>query len=311
MKALTGKTGKTAKAIRPAQGRRPARRGSGYKAGRPLNSKNRKQDFIDWFEGLILSGRYEAGQKLPSERELADSLNVSRPVVHDALNELAARGLVRVEPRRGVFAVDWRREGSAEMLISIMKYSGAEEPGGNKSAQTGLSAFEADKVSPQLLESFLEARVYFETELARLAACRRTEESLNELERTLAKEALADRKDPHKITELDYEFHLNIAIASGNVFYPLLMNSLKRIYENILDRFYTDETVIPTVFRLHKSLVAAIGAQNEKEAGAIMNKILEYGESNLRRILTIGKTAGTGAKAKNWSSAPGRKGRRS
>lgn len=309
MKAKTGKAAKTLGSARTAKGKRAGSARGAYRPGRPMNSKNHKQDFIDWFEGLILSGKYEAGQKLPSERELADSLDVSRPVVHDALNELASRGLVRVEPRRGVFAVDWRREGSAEMLISIMRYADVDRPDGEKAAREKLRAFEPEKVSPQLMESFLEARVYFENELARLAARRRTEDSLADLEKTLAKEELVDKKVPHKVTELDYEFHLNVAIASGNVFYPLLMNSLRRIYENILDRFYTDEAVVPTVFKLHKSLVAAISAKKEKEAEAIMNEILEYGENNLRRIL-VGKKAVSGAKALNKGAARGRKERR-
>lgn len=228
--------------------------------------RGRREDFIAKFEELILSGRFGPGDKLPPERELALSLGASRPVVHAALGCLAARGLVRIEPRQGVFVADWRREGSVEMLLSIMSYSGGD-------------------LSPRLFDSFLEARVFFETELARLAASRRGAPQLDELERILAKERLLEYREPRSVTELDYAFHLGVALASGNDVYPLLMNSLKEIYERILDRFYTDQSVIPEVFALHRELVAAIASRDEAGSSAIMRRILEYGERNLRRII--------------------------
>lgn len=235
---------------------------------RPGNEGGRKKAFINRFEELILSGRFGPGDRLPPERDLALSLGASRPVVHAALVELETRGLVRVEARRGVFVADWRREGSVEMLLSLMSYSGGD-------------------ISPHLFDSLLELRLLFETETARLAACRRTEEQLEEIERVVARERLASKPSPHEVTVLDYNFHLAVAIASGNDIYPLLMNSLKRVYEQILDRFYTDETVIPEVFSLHRDLVAAIAAGKEKKSAEIMRGILVYGERNLRRILGL------------------------
>jgi DNA-binding FadR family transcriptional regulator len=231
-----------------------------------LAKRGRREEFIAKFEELILSGRFAPGDKLPPERELSLSLGASRPVVHAALGCLASRGLVRIEPRQGVFVADWRREGSVEMLLSIMSYSG----GG---------------ISPRLFDSLLEARLLFETELARLAASRRSASQLDELERLLARERLFEYREPGDATELDYAFHLGVALASGNDVYPLLMNSLKRIYERILDRFYSDPSVIPEVFALHRELVAAIASRDEAEAAATMRRILEYGERNLRRII--------------------------
>ncbi len=49
----------------------------------PIRAKSLKEVFIERFESLILSGKLEAGQRLLSERELAEALGVSRPVVHE------------------------------------------------------------------------------------------------------------------------------------------------------------------------------------------------------------------------------------
>ena len=52
---------------------------------KPIRKDSLKDVFIKRFEDLILSGTFPVGQKLPSERELALQLSVSRPVVHEGL----------------------------------------------------------------------------------------------------------------------------------------------------------------------------------------------------------------------------------
>ena len=67
----------------------------------PIKTESLKDVFVLRFEELILSGKFGIGQKLPSERELALQLGVSRPVVHEGLVELSSRGLVTLTPPRG------------------------------------------------------------------------------------------------------------------------------------------------------------------------------------------------------------------
>jgi GntR family transcriptional repressor for pyruvate dehydrogenase complex len=247
-----------------------------------------KEELMSRFEGLILSGAFAAGSRLPPEREFAAALGASRPVVHAALVELEARGLVLVRPRKGVYVSDWRRSGSAELLLSILAYNGGD-------------------LSPSLFDGLLEMRILFETETARLAALRRKPEQLAELEKAYARERIAwpatavgsegytarersaqDRVEntlpvPEESAALDFDFHLAVAMASGNDVYPLLMNSLKRIYLAILARFYGDEGVTPRVLEFHRALVAAIAAGDSAESSRLMRAILDYGERILRR----------------------------
>ena len=94
----------------------PATRAKGEKMfdqlTEPLRTDSLKDVFVLRFEELILSGKIKVGQKLPSERELALQLCVSRPVVHEGLVELASRGLVSLKPRIGATVNDYRKEGS-------------------------------------------------------------------------------------------------------------------------------------------------------------------------------------------------------
>ena len=54
-------------------------------------------------EDLIAAGEYAVGSRLPGERELMKRLEVSRPVVREAIGRLESRGLLRVYPSKGTF----------------------------------------------------------------------------------------------------------------------------------------------------------------------------------------------------------------
>lgn len=59
----------------------------------------------------ILSGRLSVGQKLPSERELAERFAVSKAVIHAGILEMEESGFVLVRPRVGTFVSDFRMDG--------------------------------------------------------------------------------------------------------------------------------------------------------------------------------------------------------
>ncbi len=243
----------------------------------PIQSRSLKDIFIERFEALILSGKFKPGERVPSERELGALFNVSRPVVHEGLRTLEGRGLVTIESRKGVRVNDYRKEGSIEMLLSILNYSGG-------------------KLSPELMNGVLEMRLLFEVETARLAAIRRTSEQLSELSYILDREQALQESENTKVInngnrftsmiQLDYDFHLAVALASGNEIYPLLLNSFKGIYRHILEIFYSQIPTIVPILDLHKSIVNAIRDRDEDGAKHAMERLLEYGESNLRTMIT-------------------------
>jgi DNA-binding FadR family transcriptional regulator len=228
----------------------------------PIRTESLKDVFIRRFEELILSGKFPIGQKLPSERELALQLGVSRPVVHEGLVDLAAKGMVTMIPRVGTLVNDYRREGSLSILTSLVNYHrGNLEPG--------------------LLGSLLEMRLLFEIETARLAALHRSRDQLDGLYSLLRKEDTVNRQDVEAICELDFDLHHLIALSSGNHVYPLLLNSFKHCYFNLAGQFFANPSVVPAVFDLHKKMVNAIKNKNEKLAARIMEQMLNHGAETL------------------------------
>ncbi|CAB1058479.1 hypothetical protein D1BOALGB6SA_3235 [Olavius sp. associated proteobacterium Delta 1] len=230
---------------------------------KPIRTESLKDLFIKRFEELILSGTFPVDQKLPSERELALQLRVSRPVVHEGLVDLAAKGLVTLIPRAGTIVNDYRKEGSLSLLTSLVNYHQGD-------------------LEPELLTSLLEMRLLFEVETARLTALNRTKEQLQSFYTLLREEDNIDIFSIEKVSELDFNFHHLIALSSGNRIYPLLLNSFKQCYTNLAGQFFIDSTVVPEVFRFHQQMVEAFENKDDGTAAQIMTRMLTHGANKLK-----------------------------
>lgn len=91
-----------------------------------IASPSLKELFVEQLEHMILSGNLAIGEKLPSERQLAETMQVSRGVVNSGLAELEKKGFLEVHPRSGTYVSDYRNKGTLETLISIMNYNGGK-----------------------------------------------------------------------------------------------------------------------------------------------------------------------------------------
>lgn len=147
----------------------------------------------------IVSGRLSEGARLPSETEICKSFGVSRPVVRQALQRLRADGLVQARQGSGTYV----QARPAERLADFV------DPG-------AVSA----------LLRCLEVRVGLEGAAARFAAERRGTRELDRI--VAAHEALRVQADAGAMTaEVDFAFHVAIAEASGNGFFPRLLAELQ------------------------------------------------------------------------------------
>jgi len=216
---------------------------------------------------MVLSGAWQIGMRLPAERDLAAQLNISRPVLHQALVDLAAKGLVRIEPRRGVFINDYRTSGSCALISSLLSYKDGDLD----------SAF---------VQSLMEMRLLIETETAALAAKNRSYAHLCQLHVLLVQEDDSPL-DNSALVEMDFSLHLQVAIASGNLVYPLIINSFKGVYTHLTGQFfeqYINTSVVKAVFDFHHRLVNAIDRQDSASSADIMREMLQHGVYFLKKI---------------------------
>jgi DNA-binding FadR family transcriptional regulator len=225
----------------------------------PIHVPTLKGEVVHQIESLILSGELSPGDKLPPERTLARELGVSRPVVHAGIVDLQQKGLVRIEPRHGCFVNDYRLSGSAELLSSLWRHKGEE-------------------LEPAIVESMMEFRVAVEQEAAARAAravARGEASVVGELEVILQEGDACDAGDAGALAENDYRFHFTVALLSGNLVYPMLMNTFRDMYLSLLERFFGTPGVVRQVRAFRRSLVAAIAAGDEDSARQIMRKLSE------------------------------------
>jgi DNA-binding FadR family transcriptional regulator len=132
-------------------------------------------------------------------------------------------------------------------------------------------------------------RILFETETASLAALNRNSDHLREFKFIIEEEKICSRDDIVKISDLDFEFHLLTAIASGNLIYPLMLNSFKEVYTNLTREFFAESTVVEFVFSHHEKFFKAIDKKDEKGAVKIMKGIFSHGEFHLKKSLSSKK----------------------
>jgi GntR family transcriptional regulator, transcriptional repressor for pyruvate dehydrogenase complex len=156
----------------------------------------------------VLSGRYEAGEKLPTQRALAAELDVNMASVREAVKRLEQLGLVEVRHGDAMRVTDWRTSGGLDVIAHVL--------------------FAAGGLDHEMLGQLMEARRLMLAESARLAAERRDDEQARRLE-ALA-ERIAKAPDGAAAQALDFAFFSELVEAAGNVVLVLVMNSIRRIY---------------------------------------------------------------------------------
>jgi DNA-binding FadR family transcriptional regulator len=232
-------------------------------APRPKRSRNLAHQVVESMSGRIKSGLLKAGDKLPTESELVAAYGVSRTVVREAISHLQAAGLVQTQHGVGTFV----REVAPDHTFRI-------DPG------------EIETVMDVL--AVLELRISLETEAAGLAASRRSEEQLEKLRGALAAlienvEAAGDAASP------DFQFHLQIALATGNRHFAGLMGYLGTmvIPRNRVNtaRLAQEDKVeyLRRVNREHQDIFDAIARSDPEAARAAMRTHLANSRERLKR----------------------------
>ena len=162
--------------------------------------------FVQQIENMILSGELAVGEKLPSARDLCIKMGISRPVVSAGLIELEKLGFVEVLPRKGAFVCDYRRKGTVETLLAIMRYNGG--------------AMRRNEVV-----SLLQVRQSLEILCMEQVILHASDRELEAFSPFLDRIARTD--DPVKTAEAVFAFHHELAVLSGNMLLPLLYHSFR------------------------------------------------------------------------------------
>lgn len=181
-----------------------------------LSAPSMKELFVQELEGMILSGQLAVGEKLPPERELAESMQVSRGVVNSGIVELSRKGFLTIKPRVGTYIADYRRTGTLETLISILKYNG----GVLRSSE---------------IRSILEIRLALSCLSLKLAIPQIKQNNIDSLRELV--DGIAKSSTDKEACQKAFEFHHELAVLSGNMLIPLIYYSFKEAVLTLWERF--------------------------------------------------------------------------
>jgi len=221
----------------------------------PVGPRRTFEGAVEQIAERIRLGELAAGERLPSERELAAALQISRATLREA---------VRVLVDAGVLAV---RSGSGGGMFVASGYVPFE-------LVRSMSELRLDEVA-----GVLEARRLIEPRVAQLAAVNAREEDYVHMQQTIdAQQALIVRstvlEHEDRFLQLDTRFHLRIARASGNSTIVSLMRTLFRRLEIARDLALHAPPTADWVIDVHERTLAAIRSSDHPRIEEVMDEHL-------------------------------------
>lgn len=223
----------------------------------PVRPKKVSAQIAEQIRSSILGGEFTPGDRLPPERELAEMFAVSRPTVREAINVLAAAGLVESYQGGGTIVRSLVETPDGPPLSSLIR----------QDAERALDV--------------IEVRKEIEASTAYYAAKRALPEDIRALERIVG--GLRSNLDGYKPSEnLDASFHLAIARATHNFVWLHLMetifDAMREFQKNVWRAVYLTPEDHHILFDHHTRIFAAIRDHDADGARQAMGDHLRFAE---------------------------------
>lgn len=224
-------------------------------------------DTVQQIVELIRTGDYSPGDRLPSERKLANELGVSRTSVREALRKLETVGLLDTRQGRGTFVKDPSREVIQSAFVPYLVTDEGK------------------------LWKLFELREIIEVEAAARAAANATELQIEDIRRWSETMATSFARDDMEATVLaDVEFHRQIIIATGNEILVDLMDSLVDLLRDMRRASPNFPDLLPQSLVDHKQILAALEAGDAAGSRAAMQAHLDHVREASKSLWKTAKT---------------------
>ncbi|WP_319404937.1 FadR/GntR family transcriptional regulator [uncultured Desulfosarcina sp.] len=221
---------------------------------KPIKPKRISDQVFDQLRELIFRGEFKAGEKILTERELAEAFGVSRTSVRDAVNKLVVMGLLDQKQGQGTFVRSPESKGKS-ILATMVESQDAS------------------------ITDLLEVRMGLECNAAAMAASRAVEKDFQFMEKSI-EEMQKEVKSGRLGTEADAAFHMAIAYATNN---PLQVFIMKNFYDFLftgikvnLEGLYKIPGNIDTILEQHTTIFRAIREGNPEGAYRAMKRHIDF-----------------------------------
>lgn len=197
----------------------------------------------------VVQGGLQPGARLPTEKELADEVQMSRTVVREAVKILSALGRLSVQKGRGIYVAEPEQS----------------------SWQTSLTKFLPADL--RQVDELFEFRQYLETTAANLAARRATPGQVKTVREASRQSALAaEQDDIDAFTAADEAFHIGIADAAANMFFASSVDAVRRLQRQVtaIGLAGVAGGSLMVAARQHEAIAEAIAAGEPSRAEDLM-----------------------------------------
>jgi len=217
--------------------------------------------------GMIAESHWKSGERLPPETELCQVLNVGRSTLREALKSLAFIGMVRMRAGDGTYVAE-ESKGLLHRLLA-----------------KGLLKSQKD------LEDVCETRLLLETELAALAAERRTSEDETTLEELVVKGREELKRGGKHYSKSDLDFHIAVANCSHNNLLPRLLLDIRGLLVEWIRKSQELPGVRENAQQQHESILQAILNRDPERARQEMRAHLTTFEKAYTLLGRISETS--------------------
>ncbi len=241
---------------------------------------------VEQFKKLIHEGKLQPGQRLPTEKELAKTLRVSRPTLREALTVLEAIGYVEIRPREGTFVRTMIPTPMREPLLSMLERN------------------------PEKIFELFEVRRHLDPEGAALAAQRATERERAQLRELLeqAKAMVSGGRSifSPEVVDLYARTFFRIAEATHNSIYAYLMRMLWTMVEGAFsfsrEKLAFAPRIFGKLFKQYVAIVEAVIAGDPARARRAVAQHLDFGVRELQRVLAEEKALAESTREEAWAA---------
>ncbi len=231
----------------------------------PIKPKKISEEIVEQIKALISRGKLKPGDRVPSERELATMLGVSRPSVREAIMVLEALGFLDSRQGGGTFVRALTQTSITDPLTRLVEEN-----------------------DPELLRALVEVRMGLEGWSAYLAAKRATEQDLAEMQR-LYRIMEEQAAKGGWVSEIDAEFHYAITTASHNSLQMHVLDSIHTLFHTTIQvalmEFYQQKGHVQRLLTQHREIMEAIAAHDPELARLKMIGHLTMVEEKMAELL--------------------------
>ena len=227
----------------------------------PFKKRRYSEQIASLIQKKIIKEDILVGSKLPTERQLAEDLNVSRAVVREALRILDSLGHVQIKkgPKGGIYVSNVYHKPISVSLKTL--------------ADNGQIT----------IDDIWDVRLNFEPYIIMKAAKNAKKEDIIKLT-SLFKDAEMHFDDPVYLKNKNIEFHVILANMSGNPILSIFTKALLEILAEVAFNFL-DLTFEQNLFNIHKELADAISKRKIKEAKRLFYKDIDFLKNHLQKSL--------------------------